>query len=113
MLIDFTLEEDDYHPVFYGLEAFRDSLAELLPEAEARTIHQLLDEEASKQLGNIYRDVGRRYILSFTIMAATVAAVPLPFADNASVNGVASVNGRFIGKFVWANNFSISSRWGC
>ncbi|NEP70985.1 MAG: DUF697 domain-containing protein [Okeania sp. SIO2G4] len=80
VLIDFTLEEDDYNPVFYGLEAFRDSLAELLPEAEAQTIYQLLDEQASKQLGNIYRDVGRRYILSFTIMAATVAAVPLPFA---------------------------------
>ncbi|MDJ0554249.1 MAG: 50S ribosome-binding GTPase [Microcoleaceae cyanobacterium MO_207.B10] len=80
VLIDFTLEEDGYNPVFFGLEAFRDTLAELLPEAEARTIHQLLDEQASKQLGNIYRDVGRRYILSFTIMAATVAAVPLPFA---------------------------------
>ncbi|MGD1704431.1 YcjF family protein [Dapis sp. BLCC M229] len=80
VLLDFTLEEDGYNPVFYGLEAFRDSLAELLPEAEARTIHQLLDEQASKQLGNIYRDVGRRYILSFTIMAATAAAVPLPFA---------------------------------
>ncbi|MGK7920211.1 MAG: YcjF family protein [Trichodesmium sp.] len=80
VLLDFTLEEDGYNPVFYGLEAFRDSLAELLPEAEARTIYQLLDEQATKQLGNIYRDVGRRYILSFTIMAATVAAVPLPFA---------------------------------
>lgn len=80
VLIDFTLEEDGYNPVFYGLSGLRDSLAELLPEAEARTIYQLLDEQASKQLGNIYRDVGRRYILSFTIMAATVAVVPLPFA---------------------------------
>ncbi|MDE5106179.1 MAG: 50S ribosome-binding GTPase, partial [Trichodesmium sp. St17_bin3_1_1] len=80
VLLDFTLEEDGYNPVFYGLEVFRDSLAELLPEVEARTIYKLLDEQASKQLGNIYRDVGRRYILSFTIMAATAAAVPLPFA---------------------------------
>lgn len=80
VLLDFTLEEDGYNPVFYGLEAFRDNLAQLLPEAEARTIHQLLDEQTSKQLGNIYRDVARRYILSFTIMAATAAAVPLPFA---------------------------------
>ncbi|HAO09752.1 MAG TPA: hypothetical protein DCQ51_00870, partial [Planktothrix sp. UBA8407] len=51
-----------------------------LPEAEARTIHQLLNGEVDHQLGNIYRDVGRRYILAFSIMAATVAAVPLPFA---------------------------------
>ncbi|AFY33644.1 YcjF family protein [Calothrix sp. PCC 7507] len=81
VLIDFTLEEDGYNPVFYGLEALRDTLADLLPEAEAKAIYQLLDrEEASKQLGNIYRDAGRRYMLPFAIMAATLAAVPLPFA---------------------------------
>ncbi|MGD2184094.1 GTPase family protein [Lusitaniella coriacea] len=80
VLIDFTLEEDGYTPVFYGLEALVDALADLLPEAEARTIYQLLDREASEQLGNLYRDVGRRYILSFSVIAATLAAVPLPFA---------------------------------
>ncbi|WP_427158222.1 GTPase family protein [Aliinostoc sp. HNIBRCY26] len=80
VLIDFTLEEDGYNPVFYGLEALRDTLAELLPEAEAQAIYQLLDKQATEKLGNIYRDVGRRYTLSFALMAATVAAVPLPFA---------------------------------
>jgi uncharacterized protein (DUF697 family)/predicted GTPase len=81
VLIDFTLEEDGYTPIFYGLEALIDSLAELLPEAEAQAIHQLLDrEEAGKQIGNLYRDAGRRYILPFAIMSATLAAVPLPFA---------------------------------
>lgn len=78
--IDFTLEEDGYTPVFYGLETFSDALVDLLPEAEARTIHQLLDREVGDRLGNLYRDVGRRYILSFAIAAATLAAVPLPFA---------------------------------
>ncbi|HEY9850835.1 MAG TPA: GTPase [Leptolyngbyaceae cyanobacterium] len=80
VLIDFTLEEDGYTPVFYGLEAFRDGLAELLPEAEAAAIYQLLDEKVGEQIGNLYRDVGRRYILAFSIMAATLAAVPLPLA---------------------------------
>ncbi|MBD2436212.1 GTPase family protein [Nostoc sp. FACHB-110] len=80
VLIDFTLEEDGFNPVFYGLEAFRDSLAELLPEAEARAIHQLLEQGVGKQIGNIYRDAGRRYMLTFSIMAATLAAIPLPFA---------------------------------
>lgn len=80
VLIDFTLEEDGYTPVFYGLEALRDSLADLLPEAEAGAIHQLLDKETGEKIGNLYRDVGRRYILAFSIMAATLAAVPLPFA---------------------------------
>ncbi len=80
LMIDFTLEEDDYHPTFYGLESLRDNLAELLPEAEARAIHQLLDQEVGQELGNIYRDVARRYILAFSVIAATLAAVPLPFA---------------------------------
>jgi uncharacterized protein (DUF697 family) len=80
VMIDFTLEEDGYTPVFYGSEALRDSLADLLPEAEARAIYQLLDKEAGEQLGNLYRDVGRRYMLAFAIMAAALEAVPLPFA---------------------------------
>ncbi|HBB34246.1 MAG TPA: hypothetical protein DDZ80_12880 [Cyanobacteria bacterium UBA8803] len=78
--IDFTLEEDGYTPVFYGLEALRDALADLLPEAEARAIYQLLDKDAGEQLGNLYRDIGRRYLVAFSVMAATIAAVPLPFA---------------------------------
>jgi uncharacterized protein (DUF697 family)/GTP-binding protein EngB required for normal cell division len=80
VLIDFTLEEDGYNPVFYGLEALRDALADLLPEAEARAIHLLLERGVSEQIGNLYRDTARRYILAFAAIAATLAAVPLPFA---------------------------------
>ena len=80
VLIDFTLEEDDYNPAFYGLEAFTDALAELLPEAESRTIHQLLDNNVGDEIGNLYRDTARRYLVAFSTMAATLAAVPLPFA---------------------------------
>lgn len=80
VMIDFTLEEDGFNPVFYGLEALVNTLADLLPEAEANAIHQLLDTDAGQQIGNLYRETGRRYILPFAIMAATLAAVPLPFA---------------------------------
>lgn len=80
MVIDFTLEEDGYDPVFYGLDTMVDNLAQLLPEAESKTIYQLLDEKAGSQLSHVYKEVARRYILSFSIIAATVAAVPLPFA---------------------------------
>lgn len=69
ILVDFTLEEDGYEPVFYGLETLRDTLADLLPEAEARTIYQLLDldKQASTQIGNLYRNVGRRYMYAFSV----------------------------------------------
>ncbi len=82
VLLDFTLEEDGFDPVFYGLEALRDALADLLPEAEAQALYQLLDEqaEAANQLGTLYRDVGRHYISAFAVIAATLGAVPLPFA---------------------------------
>lgn len=82
VLLDFTLEEDGFTPVFYGQDALRDVLAELLPDAESSAIYQLIDDQdaASDQLGTLYRDVGRRYISAFAVIAATLAAVPLPFA---------------------------------
>lgn len=80
VLIDFTLEVDDYHPTFYGLEALVNNLADLLPEAEARTMHQLLEQTVGDRLGDLYREAGRRYILPFAIMSGTLAAVPLPLA---------------------------------
>jgi len=80
VLVDFTLEEDGFDPTFYGLSAFTEALAELLPEAESQTIYQLLDNSVSDELGNLYRDTARRYLVAFSTMAATLAAVPLPFA---------------------------------
>ena len=78
VLVDFTREEDGYQPTFYGIEAFVETLAALLPEAEARIIHQLLDQVAADTVGELYREAGRHYILPFSIMAATLAAVPIP-----------------------------------
>jgi uncharacterized protein (DUF697 family)/predicted GTPase len=81
VLIDFTLESDEFHPVNYGLEPLVDALAELLPEAEARAMQQLLaDRAAGGQIGDLYREAGRRYILPFSIMAGALAALPIPLA---------------------------------
>ncbi|MEA5462532.1 YcjF family protein [Leptothoe sp. PORK10 BA2] len=82
VMIDFTLEEDGYAPVFYGLDALLQVLSDQLPEAESNAIYQLLEQadDATTQLGAIYRDVARRYISAFAVIAATLAAVPLPFA---------------------------------
>jgi uncharacterized protein (DUF697 family) len=80
VLIDFTLEEDEFNPTFYGLSPLIEALAELLPEAESRTIYKLLDNSVGDQLGDLYRDTARRYLVAFSTIAATLAAVPLPFA---------------------------------
>ncbi|MEL6383457.1 MAG: GTPase [Cyanobacteria bacterium J06626_18] len=81
LLLDFTLEEDEYTPVFYGLEALRETLDELLPQAQAQAIHQLLGtDDRGKAIGDLYRQVARHYISAFAITAGIAAAVPLPFA---------------------------------
>lgn len=81
VMIDFTLEADGFEPVFYGLDPLVDAIATLLPEAEARTLSQLLSQQSiGDDIGNLYRDAARRYILPFSIMAGTLAAVPLPLA---------------------------------
>lgn len=90
VMIDFTLEEDGYTPIFYGLNALLEVLSERLPEAESNAIHQLLDQadEATTQLGAIYKDVARRYISAFAVIAATLAAVPLPFATMPAITAL-------------------------
>ena len=90
VMIDFTLEEDGYSPIFYGLDALLSVLEAQLPEAESRAIYQLLDQadEATTQLGEIYRDVARRYVSAFAVIAATLAAVPLPFATMPAITAL-------------------------
>ena len=89
VLIDFTLEEDQFSPLFYGLEAFSRAIETVLPEAEARTIAQLVnDRDLSAPVGDLYREVARRTMLPFSIAAGTCAAVPLPFATMPLLTGI-------------------------
>lgn len=80
--IDFTRAEDGYEPMFYGLEPLAQALCDLLPEAEARTIAQIVDSRQGlpDQIGDLYRQVGRRYSATFAVIAGTLAAAPLPLA---------------------------------
>ncbi len=89
VLLDFTLEEDEFSPLFYGLEAFSGAIETLLPEAEARTIAQLVtDRDLTAPVGDLYRSVGRRVMLPFAIAAGTCAAVPLPLATMPVLTGI-------------------------
>ena len=89
VLIDFTLEEDEFSPLFYGLEPFSGAIESLLPEAEARTIAQLVnDRQLSAPVGDLYREVARRTILPFSVAAGTCAAVPLPLATMPLLTGI-------------------------
>jgi uncharacterized protein (DUF697 family)/GTP-binding protein EngB required for normal cell division len=111
VLIDFTLEEDGFDPVFYGLDEFRDRLIDLLPSAESNTIHQLIDRSTSDRLGHLYRDVARRYILAFTVAAGAVAAIPFPFADMPVLTAVQVSMTILLGK-LYGQNLSPSQAGG-
>ena len=89
VLVDFTLDEDEFDPVLYGLDAFVTTIGNLLPEAESRAIAQLIqNRDVSPQLSDLYRSVGRRMIVPFSIAAATCAAVPLPLATMPVLTGI-------------------------
>ena len=89
VLVDFTLDEDEFDPVLYGLDAFVTAIGNLLPEAESRAIAQLAqNRDISPQLSDLYRSVGRRMIVPFSIAAGTCAAVPLPLATMPVLTGI-------------------------
>ncbi len=89
VLVDFTLDDDGFDPVLYGLDAFVTTIGDLLPEAESRAIAQLVrDREVGTQFSDLYRSVGRRYILPFSLAAGTCAAVPLPLATMPVLTGI-------------------------
>ena len=89
VLVDFTLDEDEFDPVLYGLDAFVAAIGDLLPEAESRAIAQLVQHrDVSPQLGDLYRSVGRRVIVPFSVVAGTCAAVPLPLATMPVLTGI-------------------------
>jgi uncharacterized protein (DUF697 family) len=89
VLVDFTLDDDGFDPVLYGLDAFVTAIGDQLPEAESRAIAQLVrDREVGTQVSELYRSVGRRYILPFSLAAGTCAAVPLPLATMPVLTGI-------------------------
>jgi uncharacterized protein (DUF697 family)/predicted GTPase len=109
--LDFTLETDGFTPVFYGLETLRDTLATLLPHAEARAIQQLLTGDNLQPIGELYRSVARRYIAAFAAIAGTIAAIPLPFAAMPVLTSVQISLVVILGK-LYGQNLSLSQAGG-
>ena len=78
--IDFTLPEDPFRNQFDGRDDLIAALSDLLPQAEAQALRQLLAGEVAQALEKLYRSVSQRYQLAFSLAASGVAAIPLPFA---------------------------------
>jgi uncharacterized protein (DUF697 family) len=77
--VDFTLPEDGYEPVNYGLEALWNAIEEVLPLGLMGMIHDVRDINSS--LKTAYSNTAHPHIIGYSIAAAGAGAIPLPFVD--------------------------------
>ncbi|MGH8497853.1 MAG: GTPase family protein [Methylococcales bacterium] len=77
--LDFTLSEDGYEPVSYGLDAFWDALEQSLPQGAMVLLRDA--KQAREQIRDLYRSTVHPHIVSYSIVAGIAGAAPLPFVD--------------------------------
>ncbi len=77
--VDFTLPEDGYQPVNYGLEAFWRSLETALPHGIAMMLHDM--KEIRKELHDVYSKAAHPHIIAYALTSGTAGAFPVPFVD--------------------------------
>jgi uncharacterized protein (DUF697 family)/predicted GTPase len=77
--VDFTLPEDAYLPVNYGLEAFWHSLETALPLGIAVILHTIKD--LRQDLHDVYSQAAHPHIIAYALLAAGAGAIPVPFVD--------------------------------
>jgi uncharacterized protein (DUF697 family) len=75
--VDFTLPEDGYRPVNYGLEAIWRSLGTVLPRGMAIVLHNM--KEIRKELHDAYSKAAHPHIVAYALTSAAAGAVPVPF----------------------------------
>ena len=77
--VDFTLPEDGYQPVNYGLEALWRSLETALPHGIAMMLHDM--KEIRKELHDAYSKAAHPHIIAYALTSGAAGAVPIPFVS--------------------------------
>jgi uncharacterized protein (DUF697 family) len=77
--IDLTHPDDGFAVPDYGGERLRQVLAEVLPDAQREAFRRL--EEAVSELKDLYLRRALPWIAGASALAATAAAVPIPYID--------------------------------
>lgn len=75
--IDFTKEEDNLTPRFYGLEELLSTLETALPEVAWNTLLESSQRDISKR----YSSAAHPTIIAYSLVAGSTAAIPLPLVD--------------------------------
>ncbi|MGQ0634393.1 MAG: YcjF family protein [Planctomycetaceae bacterium] len=77
--VDFTLPEDGYEPVNYGLDALWEAIEERVPLG-LRNILQRHDE-ARKSLRDVHLRTAHPHVVAYATAAGAAATIPLPVVD--------------------------------
>jgi uncharacterized protein (DUF697 family) len=77
--VDFTLPEDGYAVVHYGIEALWETIEEALPLGLAAMISA--SKEWRDQLRDTYGRAAHSHILAYAVAAGGAGAIPIPFVD--------------------------------
>lgn len=77
--IDFTLPEDGYTPVFYGVDALWQAIESILPLGLRSMVN------GTKELRQGFRDIflksAHPHIISYALIAGSAGLIPIPFAS--------------------------------
>jgi uncharacterized protein (DUF697 family) len=88
VLVDLTPREEGFNEADYGGPALREALHDLLPSAVGQTLARL--DEATLELRDLYERQAMPYILSYSSLAASAGAIPIPIIDVVLLAGIQS-----------------------
>jgi uncharacterized protein (DUF697 family) len=77
--VDFTLKEDGYDPVLYGLDAFWRTIEETLPHGIVSVLRDAHDIRS--ELEDFCSKAAFSHILAYAILSGAAGAIPLPLID--------------------------------
>jgi uncharacterized protein (DUF697 family)/predicted GTPase len=84
--LDLTPLDEGFEQPSYGGPELRSVLLEVLPEAYRQTL--ILFDEAGKELQDLYARHALPYVLSYSTLAATAGAIPIPWIDVLILPGI-------------------------
>jgi len=96
IVIDLTPEDDGFQPPAFGGERLKTALMDLLPRAYRQSLLRLT--EVNRAFAEVHRRQAGAIILAHSSLAASAAAVPLPWLDIPLVLGIQSRLARKLAK---------------
>lgn len=103
--IDLTPEDEGFEEPHLGGKRLKEKLIELLPLAYQQTLVQL--DEMRTELGNLHREKCAPVILAHSALAASAAAVPIPWLD---IPAILAIQSNLAKKMAELNNQNLDAK---